>query len=232
MTKIHDRHARGRVQNGWLDGYHTFSFGSFHDPARMGFRALRVLNDDYVIPGMGFATHPHRDMEIITYVISGEVAHRDNLGNGSRILPGEIQRMSAGTGIRHSEKNPSHSEGVHLLQIWIEPDAIGHKPSYEQTKIRLDAAKEDFTLIAGPEGGKGAVTIHQDAKLSLYTPLEGDRKTLPIARERYGFLQIIKGQITINGQDMHAGDGLEFEGRDAMELMAKTDAEMILFDLA
>lgn len=229
--RIHDRHARGGRNIGWLDAQHTFSFGDFHDPSRMGVGNLRVLNEDRIIPGGGFATHPHRDMEIITYVISGELEHKDSLGNGSIIRPGEIQRMSAGSGIRHSEKNPSATDPLHLLQIWIFPDVKGVEPGYEQKTILPDAGRNGFTLIASREGGDGAVSLNQDAKMFVAKPMQDEKLQVSGTENHAGFMQIVKGQVEIDGETLNAGDGFEFEGKRAFDINALTDSEIILFDV-
>ncbi|MEO1473604.1 MAG: pirin family protein [Pseudomonadota bacterium] len=232
MTIIHDRNHRGVSKTGWLDSQHTFSFGNFRDPNRMGVESLRVINEDRVIPGAGFATHGHQDMEILTYVLSGALAHKDSLGNGSIIRPGEIQRMSAGTGIRHSEMNASDTAPVHFLQIWIEPSERGIAPSYEQVELINSAGHGGFTLIAGPNGGEGAVSLHQDARIWLARPAEGTTVSLPSGANRAGFLQVVAGQVDINGEALRAGDGLELSDVRPLDITAETDAELIFFDLA
>lgn len=232
MSMIHDRNHRGTSKTGWLESQHTFSFGGFHDPDRMGVESLRVINEDRVIPGAGFPTHGHRDMEIITYVISGALAHEDSIGNGSIIRPGEIQRMSAGSGIRHSEMNASDTEPVHFLQIWIEPDELGIAPSYEQVALLENAGQNGFSMIASPEGGPGAIKLHQDARLWLARTSEGETVTLPSAEGRVGFLQIVAGQVEIGGETLRSGDGLELKPTSPHTITAVTPAEMIYFDLA
>ena len=230
MIRIHDRDIRGTTKIGWLDSRHTFSFGNFRDPSRMGFRSLRVINDDIVIPGAGFDMHPHSDMEIITYILKGELAHKDSLGTGSVIRPGEIQRMSAGTGIFHSEFNPSNDNGVHLLQIWLRPDTRGLEPSYEQKTI---VPKEgEFTIIGKRGGGEGAVTIHQDATLLVAHLKDGQKTSYAFAKGRGGFIHVARGRITLNGEVLKEGDGAEITDTDVITVAAAADSEVLLFDLA
>lgn len=230
MIRIHDREIRGTTKTGWLDSKHTFSFGNFMDPTRMGFRSLRVINDDIVIPGAGFDTHPHSDMEIITYILKGELAHKDSLGTGSTIRPGEIQRMSAGTGILHSEFNPSNDNGTHLLQIWIRPEKRGMKPSYEQKTITPKMG--EFVVIGDRKGSDGAITIHQDVTLSMAQMEDGQNTSYAFAKGRGGFLHVARGWITLNGEALKEGDGAEITDTDVIEITAKADSEVLLFDLA
>ncbi|MBR8837442.1 MAG: pirin family protein [Stigonema ocellatum SAG 48.90 = DSM 106950] len=228
---IHDRNARGRTKIGWLDSYHTFSFGNFYDPNRMGFRSLRVINDDLVVPGAGFPTHGHRDMEILTYVLSGAVEHKDSLGTGSIIRPGEAQIMSAGTGIMHSEFNPSQTEPLHLLQIWILPNQEGIKPRYEQKAFPLEERRGKLRLIAAKDGRDGAVTIYQD--VDLYTSIldKGDVVNYHVKPERYAWLQMAQGVGTLNGEELRAGDGVQLNGEQQLEISTEVGAEILLFDL-
>ena len=230
MIRIHDRDIRGKTKTGWLDSKHTFSFGHFMDPTRMGFRSLRVINDDIVIPGAGFDTHPHSDMEIITYILKGELAHKDSLGTGSTIKPGEIQRMSAGTGIEHSEFNPSNDNGVHLLQIWIRPEKRGLAPSYEQKTVQ--PREGEFVVIGDRQGGDGAVTIHQDVKLLMAQLKDEQEVSYTFKKGRGGFLQVARGWITLNGEALKEGDGAEITDTDVITVKAKADSEVLLFDLA
>lgn len=231
MIRIHDRDLRGITKMGWLDSKHTFSFGHFYDPNRMGFRSLRVINDDIVIPGAGFDTHPHKDMEIITYILKGELAHKDSLGSGSTIRPGEIQRMTAGSGILHSEFNPSTENGVHLLQIWIVPEKRGLEPSYEQKTIA--PGNGDFTLIGDRYGTDGGVTIHQDVRLLTAHLNEGQKTSYSFETGRNGFLHVARGWITLNGEALKEGDGAEMTDTDKIEIVSKADGtEVLLFDLA
>lgn len=233
MTNIiHDRHVRGRTKIGWLDSYHTFSFGGFYDPDRMGFRSLRVINDDRVVPGAGFGAHSHRDMEILTYVLEGALEHKDSLGNGAVIYPGEAQIMSAGTGITHSEFNHSKTDSVHFLQIWIIPDRQGLQPRYDQRAFPLEEKRGKLRLIAAKDGREGAVTIHQD--VDLYTSIlePGDVVSYELKAHRYAWLQIAQGVATLNGNALRAGDGVQLSGQAQLEISTDIGAEILLFDLA
>ena len=231
MARLHERDLRGTSKTGWLDSKHTFSFGDFRDPTRMGVSALRVINEDFVIPGAGFPTHGHRDMEILTYVVSGALAHKDSLGNGSIIRPGEVQLMTAGRGITHSEMNASDMEQVHFFQIWIEPNASGHDAGYQQIALPDDAGTGGFTPIVSPSGGDGQVSIHQDAVVSLAKPRSGERLKAGVAPQRTAFLQVIQGEVQVNDETLRGGDGIEFDGTAALDIDASTDAELLLFDL-
>ena len=233
MIRHFNARARGRFDNSWLNSYHTFSFGEFYDPERMGYRSLRVINEDAVVPAEGFGTHGHRDMEIITYVLAGELAHKDSIGNGSIIRPGEIQRMSAGTGIRHSEMNPSHDAPVHFLQIWIEPHRKGYVPSYEQLELLRETGVNGFTPIATPDGDVGAISLNQDVVISVAKPKRGEAVDVLLDAGRYGFLHIVKGNIEVDGKAYRAGDGLAFDGASAsVNLQGQTSSEVLFFDLA
>ena len=232
MILVHDRMARGRTETGWLDSRHTFSFGHFHDPRRMGFRALRVINEDRVVPGAGFPPHSHADMEIISYVLEGALEHRDSLGNGSVIRPGEVQRMSAGTGIAHSEYNPSATAPVHFLQIWIMPQQRGMAPSYEQKRIAEADKRGRLSLAAGPERENGAVTIHQDARLYLATLAPGQTVIHDIAKGRHAWVQIARGAAMLNGDLLKEGDGAAISDEARISLEATGDCEFLVFDLA
>lgn len=228
--KIHERDLRGKTKMGWLDSRHTFSFGHFMDPSRMGFRSLRVINDDYILGGSGFPTHPHDNMEIITIVLDGALQHRDSMGNGSVIKAGDIQKMSAGSGITHSEFNASTDETCHLYQIWIIPDTRGIAPNYEQ--MSLDTMKEgQLNLIGSREGGDGQITIYQDVKLYHARAPEGASLTHNFAQGRGGFLQILRGAITIDGEQLKEGDALELSGEPTLSFKIESDAELLLFDL-
>ena len=228
---IHDRNARGQSKIGWLDSYHTFSFGNFYDPNRMGFRTLRVINDDRVVAGAGFGTHGHRDMEILTYVLEGALEHKDSLGTGSVILPGEAQVMSAGTGITHSEYNHSQTEPVHFLQIWILPDQQGLKPRYEQKAFPIEEKRGKLRLIAAKDGRDGAVTIHQDVNLYTSVLEPGDVVNYHVQPHRYAWLQIAQGIATLNGEELRAGDGVQISVEEQLEISTQVGAEILLFDL-
>ena len=232
MIQIRPGSERGGSDSGWLDSRHTFSFDQYRDPRWMGFRSLRVINEDVIAPGGAFPMHPHRDMEIITYVLEGALAHKDNMGNGSIIHPGDGQRMSAGTGVRHSEANPSAKESVHLLQIWIAPDRKGHDPSYEQKPFSQSEKRGRFRLIASPDGTDGSVTIHQDAKLYATLLGEGEQIKYSIAEGRFAWLQIAKGSVELNGQLLKQGDGAAISEEQDLTIYAAEDSEVLLFDLA
>jgi redox-sensitive bicupin YhaK (pirin superfamily) len=234
MIQVRRSSERGHADHGWLNTFHTFSFADYYDPTFMGFRALRVINEDWVKPGMGFGTHGHRDMEIITYVLEGELAHKDSMGNGSSIKPGEVQRMSAGTGVRHSEFNHSKKDWVHLLQIWLMPQSDGIKPSYEQ-KVFPDAEKQGkLRLIASPEARDGSVKIHQDANVYASLLSKDDKVEHRFESGRYGWLQVIRGEINLNGESLKAGDGAAIEKEQAVQIAAANgdQSEILLFDLA
>jgi quercetin 2,3-dioxygenase len=231
MIAFRDRMARGRSRTGWLDSRHSFSFADYHDPAHMGFRALRVINEDRVVPGAGFPAHRHRDMDILTYVLSGALEHKDSLGNGAMIRPGEVQRMSAGTGITHSEFNPSPAEPVHFLQIWIIPDRAGLAPSYEQKPFSPEEHRGRLRLVAAPDGEDGAVTVHQDARLYVANLAAGEGIAHDIAPGRGVWLQLARGIVALNGTEMREGDGAAIEREPKIAIEADTDAELLLFDL-
>lgn len=230
---LHVRHGnqRGHFDHGWLDTFHTFSFADYHDPAQMGFRSLRVINEDRVAPGQGFGMHGHRDMEIVTIVLEGALEHRDSLGNGEVLRPGELQRMSAGTGIRHSEFNPSPDEAVHLYQIWLLPGEKGLTPSYEQKPFDPAPRRNRFQLVAAPDGRDGSLTIHQDAELFLADLTPGARVTHRLQPSRAGWLQVLRGAVTLNGESLAAGDGAAVVDESALTVDADRDAEVLLFDL-
>jgi quercetin 2,3-dioxygenase len=222
---------RGHTDAGWLDSRHTFSFGEYHDPAAMGFRVLRVLNDDRVAPGGGFPTHGHRDMEIISYVLEGGLEHRDSLGTGSVIRPGDVQRMTAGTGVRHSEFNASKSESVHFLQIWILPERAGLPPGYEQKTIPDGEKRGRFRLIASPDGRDGSVTIHQDTSIFAGLLEAGESARQSLAPGRYAYLHVARGEVTVEGEQLSEGDGAALAEVASIDVTGRGPAEVILFDL-
>jgi hypothetical protein len=223
---------RGYADHGWLKSFHSFSFADYYDPEHTGFSALRVINEDRVAPGTGFGTHGHRDMEIISYVLSGELEHKDSMGNGSIIRPGNVQRMSAGKGVLHSEYNPSRTAGVHFLQIWIEPNVRGIPPSYEEKHFDAASKRGQLRLIASPDGREGSVTLHQDARVYA-TVLDGaDRVALAIAPGRRAYVHVARGTVTANGERLEAGDALKVQGAPEVVLEAGDDAEVLVFDLA
>ena len=223
---------RGHFDHGWLNTYHTFSFADYHDPEHMRFRALRVINEDRVAPGQGFGMHPHRDMEIITYVLDGALEHRDSLGNGSIIRPGDGQRMSAGTGILHSEFNPSRTEPVHLLQIWIFPDTRGLAPSYEQKSFPPEEKHGKWKVLAEPAPRNGAVAIHQDVKLNVAVLAAGEKISYTLAEGRYAWVQMARGAVSLNGTLLQQGDGAAVSDEHALTMIAQEEPEILLFDLA
>jgi quercetin 2,3-dioxygenase len=232
MLQIRRKNERGHFDHGWLDTYHTFSFSEYYDPAHMGFRSLRVINEDRVAPGQGFGMHGHRDMEIVTIVLSGALEHRDSLGNGEVLRPGELQRMSAGTGIRHSEFNPSVTEAVHLYQVWLLPTQKGLTPSYEQKAFAPLAGPTQFRLVAAPDGRDGALTIHQDAELYLADLSEGASVSRPLQSGRSAWLQVLDGSVTLNGEPLVAGDGAALTDLANLDIHAKSASKLLLFDLA
>jgi len=234
ITMITLRRAaeRGHVDHGWLDTYHTFSFADYHDRRFMGFRDLRVINDDRVQGGHGFPAHGHRDMEIITYVLDGALAHRDNMGNGSVIKPGDVQRMSAGTGVVHSEFNPSPADLVHLLQIWILPNARGLAPEYEQRSFADEELSNTWRVIAAPDGRNGAVTIHQDVTVYASRLAPGGKVQHDFRPGRFGWLHVARGAASLNGAAVSAGDGAAISDEREITVTATEPAEVLLFDLA
>ncbi len=236
MINIRRSEERGGGDHGWLNTKHTFSFDQYHDPKWMGFRSLRVINEDYVAPAVGFPTHPHRDMEIITYLLSGEIEHKDSLGTGSIIRPGDGQRMSAGRGIRHSEMNPSPKHPAHLLQIWIMPDKSGHEPSYEQKAFPEEEKRGKLRLIASPDGKDGSVTIHQDAKLYVSLLSPGQEVAHELGKGRFAWLQVAKGAVELNGKKLLQGDGAAIspdnkDDESKLRIKGVEGAEVLLFDL-
>ena len=233
MITIRSADERGAANFGWLDSRHTFSFGNYYDPKHMGFSALRVINEDKVQPGEGFGTHGHRDMEIISYVLEGALEHKDSIGNGSIIRPGDVQRMSAGAGIMHSEYNASKTDPVHLLQIWILPDQRGLEPSYEQTHFAGEEKQGRLRLVGSQEGRDGSVTIHQDVDLYATSLSEGDQVSHPIANGRLVWVQVARGAVSLNDQLLTAGDGAAISEEDKIILTGAADkVEVLIFDMA
>jgi quercetin 2,3-dioxygenase len=232
MVRLRRAEERGRTRMGWLDSYHSFSFGGYYDPENEGFRSLRVINDDIVAGGGGFPTHPHRDMEIVTYVLEGGLAHRDSTGTEAVIRPGDVQRMSAGTGITHSEYNASASEPVHLLQIWIFPERQGLTPGYEEKRFDTAEKRGRLRLLASRDGRDGSVTIHQDA--ALYgTVLEKDEAVShALGADRHAWVHVATGEAEVNGQALKAGDAAALSGEEAVEIRGLGPAEVLVFDLA
>jgi redox-sensitive bicupin YhaK (pirin superfamily) len=231
MLNLRRAHERGHAQHGWLDSWHTFSFADYQDAAHMGFRNLRVINEDRVQPGRGFGTHPHRDMEIVTYVLEGALEHKDSMGNGSIIRPGEVQRMSAGTGVFHSEYNASKTEGVHFLQIWMLPGQRGIAPGYEQKRFEPATRRGALRLVASPDGADGSVTVHTDARLYAALLEDGERATHTLAPGRSAWVHVARGQVEVNGHRLSAGDAASLSQEAAVELVGKKGAEVLLFDL-
>ena len=232
MIQIRRAGERGGGNHGWLKTHHTFSFADYWDPKWMGFRSLRVINEDWVAPNTGFPTHPHRDMEIITYVLEGKLEHKDSLGTGSVILPGDGQRMTAGSGIRHSEFNPSTTEPVHLLQIWIQPERHALTPSYEQKSFPEEEKRGRLRLIASRDAGNGSVKINQDAQLYVSLLHPGEEVAHEFAANRHGWLQVARGSVEANGQKLAAGDGAAISNESTLTIKATADAEVLLFDLS
>jgi quercetin 2,3-dioxygenase len=223
---------RGHAQHGWLDSHHTFSFADYYDPKHMGFRALRVINDDRVEGGQGFGAHPHRDMEIISYVLEGALAHKDSMGTGAVIRPGDVQRMSAGTGVMHSEFNASKVDEAHFLQIWLLPDEKGVKPDYAQKEFSDEEKRGRLRLVASPDGADGSLTIHTDARVYAGLFDKGEETSFTLPENRYGWIQVARGTLRINDIELAAGDGLAIEKERALTIQGLDDAEILVFDLA
>jgi redox-sensitive bicupin YhaK (pirin superfamily) len=232
MIQVRKATERGHFDHGWLDTYHTFAFADYYDPAHLGFRSLRVINDDRVAPGQGFGMHGHRDMEIVTYVLDGALEHKDSMGNGSIIRAGELQRMTAGTGVRHSEFNPSKTEWVHLYQIWLLPQRKGLEPSYEELAVGEEEQRGRFRLVASPDGAAGGLTIHQDARLYVARLLPGETAAQEIERGRAAWLQVLRGSVNVLGHDLAAGDGVAVTEESAISVQVTVPSEVLLFDLA
>jgi len=230
MLTIRPAHERGHADHGWLDSWHSFSFADYYDPAHMGYSALRVINDDRIAKGGGFGAHPHRDMEIVTYILDGALAHRDSMGNGSVIRPGDVQRMSAGSGVMHSEAN-AHEGETRLLQIWILPKDKGGAPGYEQIHFEDADLKDRLRLVASPDGRDGSVRIQQDASIYAARLGAGVRLQHPLFPGRKAYLQVAKGELHLNGTHLKAGDGAMLEQESSLELLAVTGAEVLLFEL-
>jgi redox-sensitive bicupin YhaK (pirin superfamily) len=231
MLEIRRAAERGHAQHGWLDSWHSFSFADYYDPAHMGFGPLRVINEDRIQPGTGFGTHGHRDMEIISYVLAGALGHRDSMGTGSTIVPGDVQRMSAGRGVQHSEQNHNKAGATHFLQIWIEPNVRGIAPGYEQKHFDAASKRGRLRLVASPDGAGGSVTIHQDARIYAGLFDGAERAALPLAPGRRAYLHLVRGTLTVNGTPLAAGDALKMSGVAELVLEKGADAEALLFDL-
>ena len=231
MFYIIQSETRGAADHGWLRAKHTFSFADYYNPERVEFGSLRVINEDRIAPGKGFGTHPHRDMEIITYIIDGVIEHKDSMGNGTTITPGEVQRMTAGTGVLHSEFNHSQEQELHLLQIWIYPEKNGLEPGYEQTRFTREDKLNRLRLVGSRDGRDGSVTIHQDVNLYSSILEAGNEVTLDLADNRKVFVQVVHGDIAVNGQPLAAGDGAQIEGERTLQIEARGEAEFLVFDM-
>jgi len=231
MVTLRKAADRGHANHGWLDTYHTFSFASYRDPQHMGFRVLRVMNEDFVAPGQGFGEHPHENMEIVTYVLSGALEHRDSMGNGEVLRPGEFQRMSVGTGITHSEFNPSRNEPVHLYQIWLYPERKGIEPSYEQKRFAEAERHNRLRLVASPDAAEDSLRIHQDARIFLSSLDGGSRVAHELGAGRHAWVQVLRGFVSLHGQELAAGDGAAISDEPAVAIEAASPAEVMLFDL-
>ncbi|ANN77718.1 pirin family protein [Bordetella flabilis] len=231
MLTLRRSEERGYADHGWLKSHHTFSFASYHDPRYMGFGPLRVINDDHIAAGRGFGTHGHRDMEIVTYVLEGAVAHKDSMGNGSTIRPGDVQRMSAGRGVLHSEFNPQPDRGTHLLQIWIEPDVTGIEPEYEEKRFDEADKRGRLRLVASPDGRDGSVRIHQDARLYVGLFDGSESATVSLAAGRRAWVHVARGSVSLNGQALQAGDAVAVQDESGIALSDGEGAEVLVFDL-
>ena len=232
MIEVRKSESRGHARHGWLDSWHSFSFADYYDPARMGFGALRVINEDRIAPGAGFPTHVHQDMEIVTWMLAGTLEHKDSLGSGGLIRPGEVQRMSAGTGIRHSEFNASAQEEAHLLQIWLLPLEKSLTPGYEQKRIAAEEMQGRFRVIASPDGRDESVTIHQDASIYATRLSAGESAELSLAPQRRAYLQVARGAVELKGYPLQQGDAALLQHEEQVAIRALQDAEVLLFDLA
>ena len=231
MIKIRRSDDRGHADHGWLKSKHTFSFADYHDPEHMAFRALRVINEDWIEPGQGFGTHGHRDMEIISYVVSGGLEHKDSMGTGSVINAGDVQYMSAGSGVTHSEFNHSNSEQVHLLQIWIFPNEKSASPRYAQVHCRADEKRGDWKLIVSPKGEAGSIAIRQDAQLYARILNAGEEASYSLSKDRFAWIQIVKGKLELGNEALTKGDGVSIEAESILKLKASETSEILLFDL-
>jgi len=231
MVEIRRAGERGHAEHGWLDSWHSFSFADYYDPAHMGFSALRVINEDRIQPGTGFGTHGHRDMEIISYVLEGALGHKDSMGTGSTIVPGDVQRMSAGSGVRHSEQNHDRAGVTHFLQIWIEPNVRGIAPGYEQKHFDAASKRGCLRLVASPDGAEGSVTIHQDARIYAALLNGAERAQHALAPSRNAYVHVVRGKLTANGTPLEAGDALKASGVAEIILEKGEGAEVLLFDL-
>jgi redox-sensitive bicupin YhaK (pirin superfamily) len=232
MQTLRRSEQRGGADHGWLKAKHSFSFAGYYDPAHMGFRSLRVINQDRIAGGRGFGSHPHNNMEIITYVLEGALEHRDSMGNSAVIRPGEVQYMSAGTGVVHSEHNPDPAKETHLLQIWIEPAQDGGAPRYDQRSFAEAIARDKMALVVSPDGKDGSIALRQDARIYAGRFLAGDSRTVPLAADRGAWIQLVSGTLQVSGETLSAGDALAIEDKTSIELSATTDAHFLLFDLA
>ncbi len=231
MITVRKSSDRGYADHGWLKSHHSFSFADYHDPQQMGWGALRVINEDRVEAGKGFGTHGHRDMEIISYVLDGQLQHKDSMGNGTIIRPGDVQRMSAGTGVRHSEFNPSTDAPVHFLQIWIEPEQPGIEPGYEQKFFTAEDKRGRLKLIASRDGREASVTIHQDASLYACLLNTGEQVLQRIAPDRIAYLHLVRGAVSVNGIQLNTGDAAKIKSEQELVIVAIDDSELLLFDL-
>lgn len=231
MIQVRKAQDRGHANHGWLDTFHTFSFSTYQDRDHMKFRSLRVMNEDTVAPGQGFGTHPHNDMEIVTYVLEGALEHKDSMGNGEVLRPGEFQRMSAGTGITHSEFNPSQDEPVHLYQIWLFPERKGIEPSYEQKRFPEEERHDQMRLVASRDAEDGSLLIHTDARIYLSQISAAEEIWHQLPEGRYGWLQVLRGSVSVNGVELATSDGAAISEETSLKIRANTDAEIMLFDL-
>jgi redox-sensitive bicupin YhaK (pirin superfamily) len=231
MFQVRRASERGHANHGWLNAYHTFSFADYYDPKHMHFRSLRVMNEDRVAPGQGFGTHPHRDMEIVTYVLEGALEHKDSMGNGDVLRPGEFQHMSAGSGVLHSEFNPSKTEATHLYQIWVLPADKDIEPSYSQRRFDVAGRQNQWQLVASPDGARDSLRIHQDAKIHLANLDAGKSLDYPLESGRHAWLQVLRGSLTVNGNELDTSDGLAVSDEVTLSLTTYAGAEVMLFDL-